>query len=258
MIWIFILHLFLTNVASAAPDTTGTSPKDHTIVKSTQYSASYEIKRDLLLTEFKIRTSASENAVTIIYQTRLALVTLLMGFLIFMFDRSRKGENHALSKWIFCLPLILVFFMYWSDCYILELYDRVEHRAIEVARILDDLPSMKPDQIDILKTYSSLERKEPLQKVRLLFRFPKFAQILAYFPLVLMLIFLLIRTFSTTGKKAILILIGIAVALVILWLTNIAKLAVTTILLVLSIIIIGGISNWFGIKRQESTAPAEE
>jgi hypothetical protein len=151
------------------------------------------MKRDLLLTELQVRASANATSESILYQGRMALVTVLAGFVVLISGRARKAKNQTTeadfkpSRSLAWGLIILTVFLYWSDRFLTDLQQRTESRAIQIAQVLDSMPAMTQAEVETIRTYSSLQHDDPFAKLLLLFRCPTFAQIIGYFPLTFML-----------------------------------------------------------------------
>ncbi|MCX6639458.1 MAG: hypothetical protein NTW14_03130 [bacterium] len=196
LILILVLVGFSIAFSTTSFGQTKNDKEDSTSVRSPKEQEIYDLKRDMLLSELQTRSESQANAESILYQIRLALITVLVGFLIYLFERCRDGQGKVIkawippTKWAVWGVMILAFFMYWSDGFILELQNRQEARVGVIVKTLDALPSMSTSAIEKLKVFPSLQQNDLPAKFCILFP-PNFAQVVSYAPLGLVLGFLI-------------------------------------------------------------------
>ncbi len=198
---IYLTTLFLLSATSTYSQSKTDSSNDSRSIEITTTQKIYDVKRDLLLTELQIRAAAHANVESILYQCRLALVTVIIGFLFFLFNRDKNTTRNeekkliSLSRPMMVILIMVIFFAYWSDCYVLELQNRIANRVSEINYNLNNLPTMESREIEHLSTFPSLQQNNFIAKIYILFP-PNFSQVVAYFPLVVMVLFSIIQLYK--------------------------------------------------------------
>ena len=161
----------------------------------------YQYKKELFVLELQLRGAGDGNAESILYQSRLALVTFIVAFLVFILEKSKK-DPFPLPPWqVLVFTFIFVFLMYVGDSYITDLGKRTADRINDVFRLLNELPTMTPDGVAALTIYPPLDQPGILRKLSL-WPCPNYGQVLAYTPVTLLLVLMFFRTFSIKPKSS--------------------------------------------------------